>query len=145
MKKLLFFFAFVVGLMFSNNVHSQCKEFTEQDVMPLLGDYIISGRYNSIRLFEGEEMLIFKTLSKGINYRFVVKGDKEFPRKVEFEVEDWDGNKMFQNKRQNFAEVWDYTCDKPQRIKIYIKVPSGQNVSDPKRGCVSLLTGIKAD
>lgn len=145
MKKLLFFIVMFATLLINNNAQSQCKEFTENEVMPLLDDYIISGRYNSVRLFEGEEMLIFKTLSKGIKYRFVVKGDNELPKKIEFGIEDWDGNVLFQNKKQNYSGTWDYTCSKPQRVKIYIKVPPAANAAEPKRGCVTLLTGIKAD
>ena len=53
---------------------AQCKDFSEKEVMPMLGEYIVSGRYNTLKLREGEEILIFKTLSKGINYRIIKSG-----------------------------------------------------------------------
>ena len=63
--------ALMVCLMLSpSKTQAQCKQFSELEVMPLLGDYIISGRYNTLKLREGEEILIFKTLSKGIDYRW---------------------------------------------------------------------------
>ncbi|MCQ2976021.1 MAG: hypothetical protein MJ211_14565 [Bacteroidales bacterium] len=145
-------FAFLATLLVASFLYiplqssAQCKEFTEEKVLPLLEDYVISGRYNSIKLYEGEEILIFKTLSKGINYRFVVKGDDEIPKDIEFNVESWEGDKIYSNKSNNFNSIWDFQCNKTQRIKIFVKVPLVSKANtEPKRGCVTLLCGIKSN
>ena len=78
MKKFALIFALLtLTALLPSQGKAQCKEFTENEVLPLLEDYVISGRYSAVKLYEGEEILIFKTLSKGISYRFIVKGDSE--------------------------------------------------------------------
>ena len=56
----------------------------------------------------------------------------------------WDGEKLYNNKSDEYKSVWDYECNKTQRIKIFVKVPlvSKEN-AEPKRGCVTILSGIK--
>jgi len=146
MKKLALIFALLaLFLALPQSGKAQCKEFTENQVLPLLEDYVISGRYSAVKLYEGEEILIFKTLSNGISYRFIVKGDEQLPNDIEFSVEDWDGEKIYSNKSDNFKNVWDYECNKTQRIKIFVKVPpAAKSSAEPQRGCVTILSGIKA-
>ena len=146
MKKFALIFA-LLALSVSLPVvsHAQCKEFTESQVLPLLEDYVISGRYNAVKIYEGEEILIFKTLSKGISYRFVIKGDEQLPSNIEFSLENWDGEKIYTNKSNGYKNVWDYDCDKTQRIKIFVKgPPPAKNSAEPNRGCITILSGIKA-
>ena len=146
MKKFALIFALLtLSALLPLQGKAQCKEFTETEVLPLLDDYVISGRYSAIKLYEGEEILIFKTLSKGISYRFIVKGDNELPPNIEYSIEDWDGEKIYNNKSDDLKSVWDYECDKTQRIKIFVKVPAvSKENTEPKRGCVTILSGIKA-
>lgn len=146
MKKFALIFALLTfSALLPTQGKAQCKEFTENEVLPLLEDYVISGRYSAVKLYEGEEILIFKTLSKGISYRFIVKGDSELPPQIEYSIEDWDGEKIYNNKNDDLKSVWDYECDKTQRIKIFIKVPAvTKENAEPKRGCVTILSGIKA-
>lgn len=137
----LILFISLIGLV--SEVNAQCKDFTENEALPLLEDYILSGRYNSVKLYEGEEILVFKTLSKGITYRFVVKGSSDLPKNIEFEVRNWNGAVIYSNKDNEYNAVWDFNCDKTQRVKVFVKVPSVNNSKEPQRGCVSLVTGIK--
>jgi len=135
---------FIIGILiiFPYFSFAQCKEFTETEAVPLLDDYILSGRYSSIKLGEGEQILIFKTLNKGISYRFIVCGADELPDNIEYEILDWDDNQIYDNKTDSYAKVWDYKSASTQRIKIIIKVPDeGGDVSE--KACVTLVTGIK--
>jgi len=143
MKKYLLLFVFMIFGFLPLTVNAQCKEFTENEALPLLGDFILSGRYNAVKLYEGEEILVFKTLSKGITYRFIVKGSSDLPKNIEFEVRDWNGNPIFLNKDKNYTSVWDYNCDKTQRIKVFVKVPVVSKSKEPQSGCITLVTGIK--
>ena len=121
---------------------AQCKEFTENKVMSLLDDYFISGKYNTLKLKEGDEIVIFKTVSKGINYRFVVKGDNEFSLPPQFKIESWEGKIVFDNS-ENGEEIWDLPCDKTERIKIIVSVPEDDEDAETE-GCVTVLSGIKS-
>ena len=122
---------------------AQCKEFSEKEVMPLLGEYIVSGRYNTLKLREGEEILIFKTLSKGIDYRIIVKCVDSLATNLHFTITDWEDNTIYDNQTQGYK--WDYKSEKTQRIKINVSVPKTSEQPPLKEGCMTVITGIKPD
>ena len=122
---------------------AQCKEFSEKEVMPLLGEYIVSGRYNTLKLREGEEILIFKTLSKGIDYRIIVKCVDSLAVNLHFTITDWEDNTIYDNQSQGYK--WDYKSEKTQRIKINVSVPKTSENPPLKEGCMTVITGIKPD
>lgn len=123
---------------------AQCKEFSETEVMPMLGEYIVSGRYNTLKLREGEEILIFKTLSKGIDYRIIVKCVDSLATDLHFTVTDWEDNTIYDNAESK-SDMWDFKCDKTQRIKINVYVPKTSEKPPLKEGCMTVLTGIRPD
>lgn len=122
---------------------AQCKDFSEKEVMPMLGEYIVSGRYNTLKLREGEEILIFKTLSKGIDYRIIVKCVDSLATNLHFTITDWEDNTIYDNGSQGFT--WDYKSEKTQRIKINVFVPKTSEQPPLKEGCMTVITGIKPD
>ena len=138
--KFLFFILFLSVFPFLSN--AQCREFTEKEAIPMLGDYILSGRYHSLKLTEGEKILIFKTLNRGIIYRFIVIGDKELPENIELKITDWNDKIIYHNVNDNYNKIFDYDNKKTQRIKIFIKVPIINKSDELKRGCVGLVIGI---
>ena len=113
--------------------------------MPQLGEYIISGRYNTLKLREGEEILIFKTLSKGIDYRILVRCVDSLANHLHFTIKDWEDNTIYDNEKNNYNYKWDYKSEKTQRIKINVFVPKSSEDSPLKEGCVTVITGIKPD
>ncbi len=126
---------------------AQCKEFNDTEAMPLLYDnendeqFMLSGRYNTVKLCEGDDMLVFKSLTKGLRYRFIVKGDKTLPQDINMVIESWDGETIYDNKDFNYQSAWSYDNKKTQRVKIYIKVPKTDNGSTTS-GCLSFITGL---
>lgn len=140
MKKIILLFTI---FFLSNLSFGQCKEFTNQKVIPLLGDYLPTGKYHALVLREGEEILIFKTLNKGINYRFVVMSEDAIPQPM-FKIVDWENNIIFDNQKHGNTNKFDYICPITQRVKIIISVPiSSTQTKNIKTGCVSLAIGIK--
>ncbi|MBO7438459.1 MAG: hypothetical protein J6T96_08230 [Bacteroidales bacterium] len=138
--------AFIICLMtFPSQTQAQCKQFSETEVMPQLGEYIISGRYNTLKLREGEEILIFKTLSKGIDYRILVRCVDSLANHLHFTIKDWEDNTIYDNEKNNYNYKWDYKSEKTQRIKINVFVPKSSEDSPLKEGCVTVITGIKPD
>lgn len=122
---------------------AQCKDFSEKVVMPMLGEYIVSGRYNTLKLREGEEILIFKTLNKGIDYRIIVKCVDSLATNLHFTITDWEDNTIYDNQSQGYK--WDYKSEKTQRIKINVFVPKTSEQPPLKEGCMTVITGIKPD
>ncbi len=140
MKKIALLFVYLsLTITFA---FSQCREFTHSDVVPNLGDFLLTGKYHSMKLAEDEEILIFKTLNKGLTYRFVIMSDTEIPQ-PHFMLIDWSNNVMYDNEKDNNSNLYDYECKRTQRIKIVIKVPRSSNSPGVKEGCVSLVMGIK--
>ena len=127
------------------DTQAQCKQFSENEVMPLLGEYIISGRYNTLKLREGEEILIFKTLSKGIDYRIIVKCVDSLATSLHYTIVDWEDNILYDNAEHNNSYKWDFKSEKTQRIKINVTVPKSSEQPPLKEGCVTVITGIKPD
>lgn len=128
---------------------AQCNEFTENEVLPLLSDgnenFIISGKYNAVKLNEGDDMLIFRSLTKGITYRFIAKGEESMPDNTFFVVESWQGDTLFNSSQNGYPKYFDYENKKNnQRVKIYVKVPASGNKPGAS-GCVSVVTGIKSE
>ena len=141
--KTTLFFMFLTLLPFFSI--AQCRELTEQKAVPLLGDYIISGRYHSLKLSEGEEILIFKTINRDINYRFIVIGAEELPEDIEMKITDWKDNHIYKKKNKEYSNIFYFENDKTQRIKIYIRIPDAKKSDEPKKGCVGLVIGFKTN
>ncbi len=137
MKKILT----VIIILFSGiYAFSQCREFTMNKVVPKLDDFLLTGKYHALVLTEGEEILIYKTVNKGINYRFVLGYDESLPT-PEFYIID-ENNKIIFNNEKN-KTVFDHKFGKTERIKIIIKVPETDTPPPKPEGCVSFIIGIK--
>lgn len=140
MKKIiLLFFAIIIS---TTVTLSQCRNFTVEKIIPNLDDFLLTGKYHSMMLGEGEEILIFKTINKSLTYRIVVMGDQNIPQ-PNFALIDWDNKLIFDNKDNNNTTTFDYKCNKTQRIKIIIKVPKTTDMTKMGEGCVGLVIGIK--
>lgn len=131
--------------------YAQCKDFNDNVAMPLLYDnendeqYMLSGRYNTMQLSEGDDMLVFKSLSKGIKYRFIVVGDESLPKDINLTIESWDGDVIYDNKNDNFAHAWNFENKKAQRVKIYINIPKSEQGAGSGCGCLSFITGLLSE
>jgi len=146
MKNLLF--TFIVFIFMSvngaTNSSAQCSDFADSIVLPLLDDYIVSGRYAQQVVSEGQSVEVRRTLSKGIRYRFAAKGDQNLPQDIEITVETDDRKQLYASKDHNFSPIWDFECKETVQVVIFVSVPNVSPLGErPKAGCVSLLSGIK--
>ncbi len=133
----------ILTLLFSSSFilsNAQCYKFTVNEVAPLLDDFILNGRYISLPMTEGEQILICKTISKGFTYRFIVKSKPELPDAV-IRITEWNGEEIYNNKNHNLNQIFDYENKETQKVKIYVRIPKKNKVS--KNGCLSLILGLK--
>lgn len=142
MKKIILIFT--ISILFITASFAQCREFTNNEVVPKLGDFLLTGKYHSMKLAEGEEILIFKTINRGLTYRFVVMSENSIPQ-PHFMIIDWDNNVLYDNETDNNSNIHDLICDKTQRIKIIIKIPRSSSAPTINEGCVGLVMGIKTN
>ncbi len=139
---LKFYISFLLLVfMFKAPAYSQCRDFTEQKLIPQLGDFLLNGRYHSFLLQEGDEIMILKSLSTGIKYKFVFGIADQLPQNTIIVIKDWQNHIIFDNRLKKFSKVFIIQPQKAMRIKIYIKVP--QINDPPKKGCVGLVIGMK--
>ncbi len=122
---------------------AQCKEFAKNEGLPLLGPYTQSGRYHALLLYEGEQIKMYKTLTKGIDYRFILSVGDGLPQNTNFIIMNWKKEIIFDNAKNDFDKLFDYSCQKSQRVLIVVKVPRNNNSEKEKSACVSLITGFK--
>ena len=142
MKKKLLILLFLSFIFASG--FSQCRNFTTKKVVPQLKDFLLTGKYHSLKLAEGDEILILKTLNKGLIYRFVIMGESNL-LKPEFILLDWNNKVIFDNENKDYIGHFDYKCKKTERVKIVIKVPESTAKNHiSQEGCVSLVVGIKS-
>ena len=137
--RILFISLFFLLLGFTG--HAQCRNFTETQLIPQLKDYLLNGRYHSFYMQEGDEILIFKTLSTGMKYKFVFGISDELPPHLTIVIKNWNNKVLFDSHASQKIITFQYLPTKAERIKIYIQVP--QVDPKPKKGCVGLVIGIQ--
>lgn len=143
MKRTLHFLLIAASLLLISRVgYAQCRDFAQKTAVPLLGDqYVLSGRYHYEELRGGESMETEKIVSRGIDYRIVVLSAADEP--VEFQVKDWNSELIYDNSMNNYSSVWDYKCDKSQKLRIVVYQAGIDQQSQTERNCAVILMGIK--
>jgi hypothetical protein len=133
----------IVIITFNSSVQAQCKGFAKKICKQELTPYIHDGNYHAAILTEGEEAELYKTFYSGQNYRIAVCGAEPLA-KIEFQVIDAYKNVLYDNRKNNFSMVWDFTLESSQQLKITIKVPvSNKQAEYPFSSCVAIMFGFK--
>ena len=137
--------ALVLTFLFISVVASaQCKSFAKRICKMELIPYIHDGNYHAAILTEGEEAELYKTFYSGQEYRIAVCGGPESIPDVEFQVIDAYKNVLYDNREHNLSRTWDFKLESSQQLKIAVKVPKSNTVSEyPASGCVAIMFGFK--
>ena len=143
------FFSIVVILslivLSSFDVTAQCKSFVKSGCIPQMTPFIHDGNYQAVKMSEGEEAEVYKTIFAGQKYRLLICKDHALPD-VEFVVTDNNRTILFDNRKNENVNFWDFISDASQQIKITIRIPKS-----PKRAnsdqkvvfeCVGVLFGL---
>ena len=133
----------VLSLMIfsSSVVNAQCRVFVRNTCVPELRPYIHDGSYQAVMMGEGEEAEVYKTIFAGQQYRLFVCVDNTLPN-VEFVVSDTRRNILFDNRRNNNVNFWNFKPESSQQIKVTIRVPRSQRQGEMAHGCVGVLFGL---
>jgi len=135
--------AVVLSLTMSVDTNAQCKGFAKSLCKKELGNYLHDGNYHAAVLVEGEEAELYKTFYSDMEYRIAICGADGLPP-IEFSVLDASGKVLYSNKEAGLINVWDFTLESSQQLKILIKVTTfGTNEELPASGCVAIMFGFK--
>jgi hypothetical protein len=136
-------FLFVVFAFSPKYANAQCKQFAKNTCKVGLAPYQHDGNYHAAILLEGEEAELYKTFYSNTDYRIGICGASNLGN-IEFMLIDGSGKVLYNNKMKNFDWKWDFRLDSSQQLKIVVKVPVSQGMSDsPKEGCVAIMFGFK--
>ena len=144
MKKYSIILVAILGLFFLSpqSAKAQCKTFAKTTCKSELLPYVHDGIYNATVLSEGETVELYKTFYSGQEYRIVVCGDESLPP-VEFQILDGDRNVLFDNKDNDYSQIWDFKLGASQMLVVSIQVQTSDEMSDEiKSGCVAVLVGF---
>lgn len=125
------------------NSGAQCVSFAKNVAKIKLGEFVHDGNYNATILGAGETAELYKTFFAGETYRVTVSKIETLPN-IHFRLMDKENNILFDNKKHDYVDVWDFTIESTQMLVLKIKVledPSNQQTIT--KGCVAVLFGIK--
>lgn len=124
---------------------TQCKSFAKKVCKLELTPYIHDGNFNAAILTEGEDAELYKTFYSGQNYRIYICGSAALPD-IEFQVLDVNRNVLYDNRKNNYARIWDFKLESSQQLIISLRVRNNEEEADELiSGCVAIMFGIKEE
>ncbi len=130
-------------LGYSLSSTAQCLEFAKVKGFAKLdtSKYIPDGRLNSITLSEGDNVDVYKPFFRGRKYKVVVVGQESL-KKVDFQVVNFQRQVIFDSKKGNTNNSWEFESEKNQNLIIHVDIPKGAEGGNPKTGCVAVVVGF---
>ncbi len=132
-------------LFFTNNINAQCTTFAKEHGLKVLDTekYVHDGRFNAIKLKQGDDIYIYKAFYAGENYRIVFVADEKLGN-IKVEMTDFRRqNVIFNNENGN--SFFDFHPTKSQRCIIHIQIPAAKANQTEEKGCVAILFGLKKE
>jgi len=143
MKRILYKIGFITVIsLISYSSYGQCKDFVKKKGVPQLSPYIFNGQMNSALLNEGDMAELIFTFYANQEYRIVVCSEEHLG-KVDWKLYDVQNNLLFESKKQNQVQLWDFSSTATQQIRLELEVQEGLNPLKSKNGCVAILIGFK--
>ncbi len=79
----------------------------------------------------------------GHDYRLAVCSDAVFEKEIRFKIKSTHGKLLYDNKKDDFAQVFEFSCTNSQSMSIELTAPGGENVAEGMEtgalGCIGLL------
>jgi len=144
MKRSLFVFI-IVALFFAipQSGKSQCKGFAKKICKAELNPFTHDGNFHAAILTEGEEAELYKTFYSDQEYRIAICGAIG-QSNIEFKVVDAHRNELYNNRNDEYTNIWDFKLDSSQQLKLVVKVLKAEDETDePESGCVAIMFGFK--
>lgn len=142
-EKKILLFSILLNL-FSLLANAQCEEFAKQDIWKKkLSPYTHNGIYVTQKVNQGETIELYKTFFSNQDYRILVCSDNNLP-KIEFKILDINRNIIFDNKKNNYNNIWDFYFNTNLQTIISVHIPNTED-KNLKSGCIAVLIGFLDD
>lgn len=134
---------FSLTFFFSFSEDKQCKGFVKKKCMSKLSPFISNGQMNIKTLSSGERVEMPITFYSGQSYRILVCAQENFGN-VQFKLKDADNTVLFNSKKQDETDFWDFNVASTQQLTVEVTVPSDSTENKiVSSGCVAILVGFK--
>ncbi|GAB4131431.1 MAG: hypothetical protein Fur0041_01820 [Bacteroidia bacterium] len=132
------------ALTITNDVISQCnKTWIKKKCVPKINPFIHNGQTNSTLLKEGGQIESTMTFYSGQDYRILVCAEETLEN-VWFEVSDMTGKTIFDSRKNNDSDIFDFKVKSTTELKIRVAAGKNEGGSGNATGCVSILVGFKS-
>ncbi len=137
----------LIIILIAQNLQAQssasCKNFAKEGFEVLdTTIYTHDGRYNSLKLSQGDKIDVYKPFYKGRTYKIVVSSEKNLDG-LSFKVINIQKAVLYESKSLENIQNWEYTPEKNENLIITVEIPAGKDPSVIESGCVAVIVGYK--
>ena len=144
MKKyiiLFIFLSFIFTIKAQQN--ASCMDFSKTSVDILTeNNYLPDGKYNSIKLRQGDKIEVYKPFYRGKKYYLIITSDENLPGII-VELKDISRQIIFQSEEASIIHEFEYNPDKNQNLIISVQVIESEDFDASEQGCVSIVVGFR--
>ena len=111
--------------------------------MPKIQPFTQNGQVNTTTLTAGQKTSLNLTFYSGQDYRILVCAQEQLGD-VSFVVKDMQKKVVFDSKKNDLPDFWDFKVKNTQQFTIEVQIPDSESTSSVlPSGCVSIMVGFK--
>jgi hypothetical protein len=138
------FLSAILVLASAADMGSQCnKTWIKKKCVPKINPFIHNGQTVSTVLKEGGQTESVMTFYSGQDYRILICAEETLEN-VSFEVTDMTGKLIFDSKKQNDSDIFDFRVKNTTELKVRVVAGKNDGGNGQAQGCVSILVGFKS-
>ena len=144
-KKILFLSTlFFLALYSYSQYDNNCNSFGKTGIEYLNSDdFIHDGHFNTLKLSEGNQMIIIKPFYKGRKYQIVATAKENLPG-IHIIVQQNSSNIYFKTTEAKNKQIYTFLPQKSENLTIILNVAIADIPNPYNSGCVSILVGYSA-
>jgi len=137
----------IIVLSFGYNSLAQdasCKGFAKSGLAVLdTSVFVHDGRYNTVRLSEGDKIDIYKPFYKGRKYKIVAMAEAELPG-LNITIKDVKRQELYKSDETLGTQEWEYVPTRTENLIISVEIPkiTTEDGEKLKRACVAIIIGF---
>lgn len=140
-------YSFLFNIIFVLSGISQesvgCRDFTQIDVDILnKKEYIPDGRFNSVKLTEGDKIQVYKPFYSGRKYMIIVSCEDNLDG-LDVELTDMTKKVIYKSDQSQKRHEIVYEPDKNQNLIISVSVKTIGEQKISVKACVNVVVGFK--
>ena len=131
---------FSITIFAQNN--SSCRGFAKEGITILdTAFFVHDGRYNAVKLAEGDKIDVYKPFYKGRRYMITVIAEDNLPG-INIKIDNIRRENLHHNEESGNRHSWIFEPTKNENLIISVEVlKEGEKPDLSNRGCVAVLIG----